>query len=1228
MGRVRNHRAHAFVAALLGGVSLGALAAHAQNATWQTVPTVAGPLAGTFDFNANANWTPAAVPTGTASFGATTGTNLSFSGTNTTLSGFTFNAGAPAYSFQFASACIGCIFPNLTFTGAGVVNNAATAPTFTMFLGTTLSFQNASTAANSNIVMRIGSLDFFNTSNAGNAVITMPDSLHPGFITFHNNSSAGSANITVTETSGAQITAELRFLDNSTAANATIFNNPGVVFDPSQPNAGRTEFGVLGGTDTASAGSAHITNNAQGGNTAFYALTSAQNATIVNNLDGGTSFRDNSTAANANITNNAGGFLFLAEQATLGNAVVTNSGNVQFGFGFNFGDTATAGNATIVNNSGGLIQFFDSTTAGNATITTNNGATVQFFQSSSGGTARFITNFGGTFDISGLTTAGMTAGSIEGAGSYILGSKALTVGGNNLSTEVSGVISGNGGALIKVGSGTLTLSGANTYTGGTTISAGVLQLGNGGTTGSITGNVTDNATLVFSRSNTVVYGGIISGTGAVVIQNTPFVGLTILTGDSTYTGGTTIASGTLVLGTGGTTGSIVGDIVNNGQLTFSRSNDVTFSGLISGSGALTKFGAATLTLTADNTYTNGTVIAAGTLQLGNGGPTGTIGSSTVNDGGILAFNRSNLLSFGAVISGTGAVEQNGPGTTNLTATNTYTGATTVNAGTLLVNGSIVSSSGVTVNAGGTLGGTGLLPSTTINPGGALAPGNSIGTITVSGSLTFVGAGNYIVEVSPATADRTNASGTATLSGTLHAVGLGGTYTIGTKYTVINAAGVVGTFGSLDVTGSFGATRPHIEYDANNVYLVLGQGTISPFLVGGTPNQRAVAGTIDTALLAGSQAAPFLALFNLSSAQLPSALDALSGEVHASTAGVLVDESRYMRQAVLGRLQQASYGPDMGAMAALSIGGPQAAFADGTELISALAYAKSPIVTKAQPMVAPSRDVVFWAQGFGAWGRFETDGNATTVRRDLAGFISGVDTRVANDGRLGLAAGYTSSRNVLDGRGSANVETGHVAAYGGWRFGSISLRAGGAYAFHTIDTDRSIAFPGFFDRATAHYEGGTGQVFGEIGYGIALANIAVEPFAGAAWVRLNTDAAAERGGPAALNVAGTTFEVGYSTLGIRAASMIPIAHDMMLIPRGTLAWQHAFDSVTPIATLAFQAAPVPFVIAGVPIARDALLAEAGLDLAIGRHATLGVSYVGQLAGNVQDHAAKGKFSWKF
>ena len=685
-----------------------------------------------------------------------------------------------------------------------------------------------------------------------------------------------------------------------------------------------------------------------------------------------------------------------------------------------------------------------------------------------------------------------------------------------------------------------------------------------------------------------------------------------------------------------TLGSLLwgGIVTNSGPgpatLTVGGDNsDTTFKGSIrdgAGTTALVKEGTGTTILTGSHTYTGGTTISGGILQIGNGGAGGSIIGDVANNA-ILAINRSDTFTFAGLISGSGALQQNGAGTTILTANNSYTGATTINAGGLIVNGSIASSSGLTVNSGATVGGIGTLPAITINAGGNLSPGNSIGTISIAGNLTFVGAGNYLVEVSPTAADRTNATGAAALSGTLRALGLGGAYTAGTRYTVIDASGgVSGAFGNLAVSGSFGTTRPRISYDANHVYLVLDQGLISPFLIGGTPNQRAVAGAVDMALTNGSQSALFAALVGLSAGQLPGALDQLSGEVHVSTAGVLADESRYMRDAMLGRLRQASYGGNT-STASLSVGGPVAAFADG-ELDSALAYGKSPIVTKAPRMVAPSYDVTFWAQGFGARGRFETDGNAATLRRDLAGFISGVDTRVGGNGRLGVAAGYTGSKNALDGRGTADVETAHIAGYGGWNVGAVNLRAGGAYAFHSIATDRLIAFPGFFDRTTANYDGHTGQIFGELGYGFAFGNVAIEPFAGAAWVRVKTDAAAERGGLAALNVAGTTFETGYATLGIRAASMIALGHDMMLVPRGTLAWQHAFDTITPAGVLAFQAAPVPFTIAGVPIARNSLLAEAGLDLAIGRNATLGVSYVGQVASNVQDHAAKGKFSWKF
>ncbi|MFA5975132.1 MAG: autotransporter domain-containing protein [Elusimicrobiota bacterium] len=178
---------------------------------------------------------------------------------------------------------------------------------------------------------------------------------------------------------------------------------------------------------------------------------------------------------------------------------------------------ATAGNATIINQD--LIEFYDQSTAANATIVTNNGYTefraqstggnatiiandntsyVMFLDSSTSGNATLINN-GGVVDFSlRSTTFTLTAGSMAGSGSFQLGSQNLTVGSNNSSTEVSGVISGSGGSLVKVGDGTFTLSGANAYTGLTTVQAGTLNL-----TGSLVGDAI------------VQSGGILSGSGSL-----------------------------------------------------------------------------------------------------------------------------------------------------------------------------------------------------------------------------------------------------------------------------------------------------------------------------------------------------------------------------------------------------------------------------------------------------------------------------------------------------------------------------------------------------------------------------------------------------------------------------------------------------------------------------------------------------------------------------------------
>ncbi len=294
--------------------------------------------------------------------------------------------------------------------------------------------------------------------------------------------------------------------------------------------------------------------------------------------------------------------------------------------------------------------------------------------------------------------------------------------------------------LSKNGTGTLCSFGTNTYSGGTTINAGTLQLGNGGTTGSIAGDVTNNGILAFDRSNVLTFDGVISGTGSVQQNGT---GTTVLVRDNTYSGGTTINAGTLQLGNGGTTGSIAGDVTNNGILAFDRSNVLTFGGVISGTGSVQQNGTGTTVLVRDNTYSGGTTINAGTLQLGNGGTTGSIAGDVTNNG-ILAFDRSNVLTFDGVISGTGSVQQNGTGTTVLVRDNTYTGATTVNAGSLIVDGSIASAQTV-VNAGALLGGHGSIGGGLVNSG-IVSPGDSPGTLTVSGNYTQNAAGTLRIEI--------------------------------------------------------------------------------------------------------------------------------------------------------------------------------------------------------------------------------------------------------------------------------------------------------------------------------------------------------------------------------------------------------------------------------------------------------------------------------------------------
>lgn len=469
----------------------------------------------------------------------------------------------------------------------------------------------------------------------------------------------------------------------------------------------------------------------------------------------------------------------------------TNGNNVTF-------STALSGGALVKNGAGTLLLTADNTYTGGTTINAGTlqvgggnvtgsiegnvdigaSGTLVFYQANNNtfdgvisGSGAFnkignnaLTLTGDSTDFTGTTI--ITAGTLQlgdggttgNIGGSIVDQGTLAIDHSN-SVILSGVISGSG-SLQQNGTGTTILAANNTYTGNTTINAGTLQIGNGGSSGDLLGNVSVNAggNLTFDRSDTYTFpsngvGGVISGAGSVTQAGS---GTTILTTNSTYTGGTTISAGTLQLGNGGTAGSIVGPVVDNAALAIDNSSTVTLPGVISGSGALSQIGSGTTILAGDNTYSGGTTISAGTLQLGNGGTSGSI-MGDVTDNGALAFDRTDDVIFAGTISGTGALNQIGSGTTILTGDNTYTGVTTISAGVLqLGNGGTTGSI-----AGPVVDNTSLVVD---NSSTVTLPG----VISGSGALSQIGSGTTIL-----TGDNTYSGGTTISAGTLQ-LGNGGT----------------------------------------------------------------------------------------------------------------------------------------------------------------------------------------------------------------------------------------------------------------------------------------------------------------------------------------------------------------------------------------------------------------------------------------------------------------------
>ncbi|MFG1416159.1 autotransporter domain-containing protein, partial [Xanthobacter sp. V0B-10] len=659
-------------------------------------------------------------------------------------------------------------------------------------------------------------------------------------------------------------------------------------------------------------------------------------------------------------------------------------------------------------------------------------------------------------------------------------------------------------------------------------------------------------------------------------------------------------SATLASGSGGSISPAAGTIL-------------TLSGSISGDGALVKDGAGTLVLTGTNTYTGGTTINGGALQIGNGGTTGSISGNVVNNAA-LVFNRSDTYSFPGTITGAGTVTFLGGGRVEFATPGSYSGAISVQDTTVHLEQDAVSTSTFTVGNLGVLVGNGTVGGLVVDTGGTAAPGNSPGTIAVTGPVTFKAGSTYRVDVTPdGRHDLITATGPVTLSSgaAVQVIAEPGAYAPNATYAILTTtASVSGTFGS--VASDYAFLTPALSYDTQNVYLKLvyagpadgGGGSPSPRFASfaTTANEVAVA---NGAQALGLGNAVFDAIVTLPVSGVPGVFAALSGEAYSSADTVIQQQSIYVREAVGARLRQ-------------SVTAPVA------QPLAHGATAAAPATAQLSASLTPT----LWAQGYGGWGTSFGTGNAATVSNSLGGFLIGADVAVGSNARAGLFGGYSQSQfDVNDRASSGTMDNYDIGTYVGAQFGALALRGGAAYTWHDVSVDRTVAFPGFSAALSSGYQTGTTQVFGEVGYDMAVGPYSFEPFAGLAYVGISGASFRENFGPAALAVSTNGMDTLYSTLGVRAAT----AFDVMgrsLTPSLTLGWQHAFGDTNPTAAMQFAGGVTPFSISGAPIAGDALLVEAGLSYELSGMAALSATYSGQLAGSASQNAFTAQFSLKF
>jgi autotransporter-associated beta strand protein len=892
-------------------------------------------------------------------------------------------------------------------------------------------------------------------------------------------------------------------------------------------------------------------------------------------------------------------------------------------------DVTTNGAYTmsVTNNVGGMIQGNDGSGINidgfnaNELVTVVNHGTI---------IGNGVTRDGDGVDVDGLVNITNT-GTIESLHAYDDNSEGITVGGGTIVN--SGTIVGlnsatnaDGTANTGIGRG-ITLAGIDKdpttdapipiegIYGNTTVTNSGLIRGQSDSAIAVTG-----AANAFTVTITNLAGGTLEGGGATAAavftgaNNATVVNYGTITADSSnlavdlgsgnsslqILGGSAQINGNVSGGTGTSTLTINPGAGNSFSYSGSMSN---FAGVEIDSGTTTLAGA--------SSYSGNTTLNGGTLVLGNSSAIGTgtlvaIDPTVVYANGInlanaisvqgnttLEVDNSDVATQSGAITETGGtytLAKTGTGTLVLDGNNTFGGATNVQAGTLEVGDSATPSavlaSDVSVASGGTLRGHGTIDGNVVN-NGTVWPGGSIGTLNIHGNYTQGAGGVLNIDATPAgQSDQLAITGTATIQGGSTVVlAQAGNWTPRTNYTILTAGqGITGQFASA--TSSLTFLTPVISYGTNAVTLSLERNDIAFASVAQTPDQLATANAVQSL---GWNSALYNAVVETDAATAQQAFDQLSGQIYASTRTALVDDSRYVRDAINNHL--------------LGV-------ANGANGLNASA----------------DNGITAWTSGWGHWGANDATTDASRLQANGSGLLVGADMPVGI-ARIGAVVGSSQNSARVDDLDSSSHTTGtHFGIYGGIHAGAFQLLGGAAYAWQDVSTNRTIGFADFSSVNSSHYDAGTAQAYLDGSYAFTVGHDTLAPYLNVARVQLHTDAASENGGPAALNVSAETSSSTYSTLGVRGVFALDARGDINA--HAGLGWQKAWGATASASTMQFQNGGDAFDISGVPVARHAGVADLGVSFALAASFSADVSYNGQFAGHAKDQAASMNFTWTF